>query len=144
MDENEFEIIKSIWNVLKHHEAEILYEIFKTYPDIQEKFSAFAGKDLETIKESPDFALQANKIVTFFKDYVKLLKSEASDDEIDGMLNELAHSHRNRGVTKDNFINFRTAMTQYVKNHTTYNDDVEFIINKLFDHMYDCVFKALN
>jgi Globin len=63
VEPNEVEFVKSTWNEVKKNEVEILYYIFKAYPDIQAKFPAFVGKDLEELKGTTPFALHATRIV---------------------------------------------------------------------------------
>ena len=55
-------LIRSSWEQVKHNEVDILYAIFKANPDIQARFPQFAGKDLDSIKTSGQFATHAGDI----------------------------------------------------------------------------------
>ena len=54
-------LVRGSWAQVKHNEVDILYFIFKAHPDIMAKFPQFAGKDLDTIKTSGQFATHAGK-----------------------------------------------------------------------------------
>ena len=58
---DEASLVKASWNQIKHNEVDILYAVFKAYPDIQARFPQFAGKDLDTVKTSGQFATHAGK-----------------------------------------------------------------------------------
>nr|prf hemoglobin [Kiefferulus sp.] len=71
-------LVKSSWKQVSHNEADILYAVFKAYPDIQAKFPQFAGKDLESVKDTAAFATHATRIVSFLSEVIAL-SGEASN-----------------------------------------------------------------
>lgn len=60
---DEAKLVKGSWDKVKGQEDGILYAIFKENPDIQAKFPAFVGKNLEDIKSQDDFTKHADRIV---------------------------------------------------------------------------------
>ena len=62
LDAHEVEQVKATWKAVSHDEVEILAAIFKAHPDIQARFPQFAGKDLDSIKETSQFAVHAGDI----------------------------------------------------------------------------------
>lgn len=62
---DDFALMQGAWNSMKHEEVEILYTVFKAYPDIQARFPQFAGKNVDEIKETAAFAVHATRIVSF-------------------------------------------------------------------------------
>jgi hemoglobin-like flavoprotein len=144
LDAGEVAAVKSTWDQVKNSEVDILYAVFKAYPDIQARFPAFTGKDLESIKGSSAFALHATRIVSFFSQYISLLGSDATQPAIKTILNSLGQSHRNRGIPKAQFNEFRTALTAYLKAHSTFNDAAAHAWDDAFDKLYYVVFSALD
>jgi Globin len=55
--------VRQSWDQVKKSEVEILYYVFKHNPDIQAKFPMFAGKELDSLKNTAPFALHATRIV---------------------------------------------------------------------------------
>ena len=119
LDSSEVGYVKSSWDQIKFSEMDILYYIFKEYPDIMNKFPQFNGKSLDSLKGTPEFAIHATRIVSFFSQYILLLGKESSQPCIKTILNDMAKNHMGRGVTKDQFNEFRTAMFGYLKAHVT-------------------------
>ena len=142
MDATEVASVKHTWDTVKHSEVDILYNIFKAYPSIMAKFPLFVGKDLEALKDTAAFATHAGRIVGFFGEYITLLGKQDTQPAIKTLLNEMGMNHKNRGIPKEEFNNFRTAVMAYLKLHgdgynAHYFDDV-------FDKMYFVVFSALD
>jgi hypothetical protein len=144
MDAGEVAAVKSTWNQVKHTETDMLYAVFKAYPDIQARFPAFTGKNLETIKGSAAFALHATRIVSFFTEYISLLGSDATQPAIKTILNEMGQNHRNRGIPKAQFNEFRTGMMSYLKAHSTFNNAAAHAWDDAFDKMYFVIFSSLD
>ncbi|KAG5667634.1 hypothetical protein PVAND_015608 [Polypedilum vanderplanki] len=140
---NEVAAVKDTWNHIKHDEVAILEAVFKAYPDIQARFPKFAGKSLDSIKGSADFAVHASRIVSFFSEYISFLGVENTQPAIKTILNELGQSHRNRGVTKAQFEEFHQALMSYLKSHNMWNADVNHAWDDAFDKMYFVIFSAL-
>lgn len=145
LDDHEVAVVKSTWNSVSDHEIDILAAIFKAYPDIQSRFPGFAGKDIETLKTTPKFALHATRIVGFFSQYITLLGKADTQAAIKTILNEMGENHRTRGIPKDMFNEFRTAVFSYLKAHATgFNDDAAHAWGDAFDKMYYVIFSALD
>ncbi|KAG5666738.1 hypothetical protein PVAND_014750 [Polypedilum vanderplanki] len=137
------ETLRETWNKIKHNEVDILYSIFKAYPDIQAKFPKFAGKDLDSIKGSADFALHATRIVSFISEVISLSGNKANAPAIETLVTKLGVEHKDRGVTKDQFNEFRTAITNYASSHATWGDNVAAVWNQALDNVYTIIFSQL-
>nr|BAO18448.1 globin [Polypedilum nubifer] len=144
MPDNEVQAVKSTWAAVNHDEVEILYAVFKAHPDIQARFPKFAGKDLDSIKGSADFAIHASRIVSFFNEFIALLGHENTQPAIKTILNQLGQTHRNRGITKQQFEEFHDSLTVYLKGHTNWNAAASQAWDDAFDKMYFVVFSALD
>ena len=132
--------VQSTWNEIKTNEVDILYAVFKAYPDIQARFPAFVGKDLDSIKGSAPFAQHATRIVSFFGEYIGLLGSEANSPAVKTILNQLGQTHRNRGISKAQFGEFRTAFIAYLSSNVSgYNANVAQAWNDAFDAIYTII-----
>ncbi|XP_070504471.1 globin CTT-W-like [Chironomus tepperi] len=117
--------IKAAWNQIKHNEVDILYSVFKTYPEIQDKFPQFAGKDLETVKDTAPFAVHATRIVSFMSEIINLLGDPTVQSTIDALLVKMAKDHKARGVTKELFDKFNNGMNNYIKTHAAWDEKTE-------------------
>lgn len=138
------QLVKDSWAHVKNHEVDLLYTIFKAYPDIQAKFPQFVGKDLEELKGTAEFATHAGRIIGFLTEVVDLSGSEATRERMITIVTEMAHKHKTRGVTKEQFGNFKTALISYISTHVTWGDDVAAAWNQGIDNMYAVVFKVLD
>jgi hypothetical protein len=138
-------LVTKSWDTVKHNEVDILYAIFKAYPDIQARFPKFVGKDLETVKDTADFALHAGRIINFFSELVALGNAGRSARPAGlTLINELGHDHRNRGISKEQFNEFRTALTDYVSTHAPWGDNVAALWKQGLDNMYVVIFSNLD
>lgn len=144
MDEGEVAAVRAGWNAIKMNEVDILYNLFKAYPSLQARFPKFVGKDLETIKDSAAFALHATRIVGLFSEYIALLGPDGNQPAIKTILNEMGQNHRNRGIPKDMFNDFRAGLTAYVKGHSAWNDNASKSWDDAFDKMYYVIFSNLD
>lgn len=144
LDAHEVEQVQSTWKAVSHDEVEILYTIFKQHPDIQARFPKFVGKDLEALKGTAEFATHAGRIVGFFGEYILLLGNAANQPAIKTLLNELGQSHRNRGVPKEQFNEFRQTLSDYLKGHASWNADIAHSWDDAFDKAYSVIFSALD
>lgn len=144
LDHDEATVVKSTWAEVKHNEVDILYAVFKAYPEIQARFPAFVTKDLESVKGTPAFAKHAARIVGFFSEYITLLGMEATQPAIKTILNEMGQNHKNRGIPKAYFEEFRTAMMGYLKAHSTFSPAAEHAWGDAFDKMYFVIFASLD
>lgn len=117
LDATEVGNVKRTWDQVKMNEVDILYFVFKEYPDIMAKFPQFTGKNLESMKGEQEFAIHATRIVSFFSNYILLLGKDTSQPCIKTILNDMAQTHMKRGVTKDQFNEFKTAMFKYMSAH---------------------------
>lgn len=113
MDAGEAKLVQDSLSKVK--DVDILYAVFKDNPDIQAKFTQFAGKNLDELKGTPAFALHAGRIVGFLVKYVNLLGNDANDGKIQGALDEFVASHASRSVTKAQLEGFKGAAAKYLK-----------------------------
>ena len=140
---DEVAVVKSTWDHVKHNEIDILTAVFKAHPDIQAKFPAFVGKDLNAIKGSAAFAQHATRIVSFLSSYVGLLGHEENQAAIKTLLNEMGHNHVNRGVSKAQFTEFQASLVAYMKAHVSWGANVEHAWGDAFDKMNFVLFANL-
>ena len=141
---DEASLVKASWSQIKHNEVDILYAVFKAYPDIQAKFPQFAGKDLEAIKDSAPFATHATRIVSFLSEVIALAGSDANIPAIQNLAKELATSHKPRAVSKDQFNEFRTALVTYLKAHINFDGPTETAWTLALDTTYKMLFAAMD
>jgi hemoglobin-like flavoprotein len=142
--EAEVALVQEGWSRVKNNEVEILYFIFKKYPDLQTKFAAFNGKDLDSIKDTGKFALHAGRIVNFFSQYIELLGRTQTQPAIKTVLNELGSTHKDRGITKEQFNEFETGLIAYLKEHVSWGDNVQKAWEDTFDKAYFVIFSNLD
>nr|P29244.1 RecName: Full=Globin CTT-W; AltName: Full=HBW; Flags: Precursor [Chironomus piger]CAA39719.1 Ctp HbW [Chironomus thummi] len=135
--------IKASWNQVKHNEVDILYTVFKAYPEIQDRFPQFAGKDLEAIKETAEFAVHSTRIVSFMSEIVSLVGNPAVQSSIDLLLVKMANDHKARGVTKELFEKFNIAFMGYLKSHTTWDEKTENAWKVVGDEHHAIVYSIL-
>lgn len=144
MPADEVALVQGTWDQVRHNEVDILYNIFKAYPDIQARFPKFVGKDLDAVKGTADFALHSARIVNFFSEYINLLGQQSTQPAIKTILNEMGQNHKNRGVSKQQFNEFETAVMTYMKAHVSWGPNVEKAWGDCFDKMYSVIFANLD
>lgn len=135
--------IRAAWDQVKHNEVDILYNVFKAYPEIQAKFPQFAGKDLEEIKETSQFAVHATRIINFMSEIISLIGNPAVQSSIDSLLVKMAQDHKARGVTKELFEKFHVAFMTYLKAHTTWDEKTENAWKVVGDEHHAIVYSIL-
>nr|CAA39724.1 ORF D [Chironomus tentans] len=137
------DLIRSSWAQVKHNEVDILAAVFKDHPDIQARFPQFAGKDVDSLKDTAAFATHAGRIVGFISEIVALVGNEANRPAMNTLTNELATNHHNRGISKAQFNEFRASMTSYLSHHTTWNDATAAAWTHGLDNIFDAIFAHL-
>jgi Globin len=55
--------VKADWAKVSGQSVEVFYHFLSKFPNNYGMFKAFAGKDLNTAKGTPEFATQANNIM---------------------------------------------------------------------------------
>ncbi|KAG5666727.1 hypothetical protein PVAND_014739 [Polypedilum vanderplanki] len=143
LSHDEAELLKGAWDQIKHNEVDILAAVFSAHPDIQARFPKFAGKELSAVKGSADFAIHASRIVSFISEVISLSGNEATLPAIKSIVSKLGHDHKNRGISKDQFNEFRSALTDYASSHASWNDNVAAAWNHAIDNVYAIIFAAL-
>lgn len=138
------QLVKDSWAHVKDNKIDILYAVFKAYPDIQAKFTQFVGKDLDGLKGTAEFATHADRIVSMLTQVVDMSGDATRREELNTLVTEMAHKHKTRGVTKEQFGEFKTALISYFKTHVTWGDDVEAAWGQGIDNMYAIIFKILD
>lgn len=137
-------IMKSTWEGVKHNEVDILYYIFKSYPEIQARFPLFVGKDLDSIKGTPEFTTHATRIVSFMSDVIGLTGNPANLDAISTLVTQMAYNHKNRGITQSYFNNFYQALFNYLKSHVSgWNDETAAVWTLGMDNYKAMAFKVI-
>jgi hypothetical protein len=142
---DEAKLVADIWDAVRLNNLDILYVVFRDFPDIQASFPKFAGKDLDTIAMTPEFETQANHIVSFLTQIFTLGRDADKNTQASlNLINELGKNHKNRGIKKEKFVEFRKALTDYVATSIMWNDDVAAAWNKSFDNMFSVIFSNLD
>nr|AAC46979.1 Kc HbVIIB-b [Kiefferulus sp. 'cornishi'] len=136
-------LVQSSWKQVSHNEVDILYAVFKAYPDIQNKFSQFAGKDLDSLKDTAAFATHATRIVSFLSEVISLSGNEANAVAIQNIVSKFGADHNARGVTKAQFGEFRTALFAYLQAHVSWGDNVAAAWNQAVDNVFVVAFKSM-
>ncbi|CAG9801277.1 unnamed protein product [Chironomus riparius] len=137
-------IVQASFNEVRHNEADILYNIFKSYPGIQARFPQFAGKDPEEIKETAEFAIHAGRIINFISEVLSLAGSPSNLPAVKTLLNQLGESHRIRGITRSQFDDFHKALIGYIQTHGTWNDEISTAWNRVEINMHKILYAALD
>ncbi|CAG9801279.1 unnamed protein product [Chironomus riparius] len=115
---------KASWNTVKNNQVDILYAVFKANPDIQTAFSQFAGKDLDSIKGTPDFSKHAGRVVGLFSEVMDLLGNDANTPTILAKAKDFGKSHKSR-TSPAQLDNFRKSLVVYLKGATKWDSAVE-------------------
>jgi hypothetical protein len=144
MNADEVQLVQSTWKEVKFNEVEILYNIFSLYPDIQAKFPAFAGKNLDEVKSTQSFALHASRIVQFMSNIITLIGSPDNRGAIEYLLKELAHVHVERQATTALFGEFKLGFLDYLSKHMTWGDNVKAAWEHAIDNVYEIIFANLH
>ena len=122
---DDYKFMQEAWNTMKHEEVEILYTVFKAYPDIQAKFPQFVGKDLEEIKNTSEFAVHSTRIISFMTEVISLLGNPDNLPAIKSLLTKLGKDHKGRGITVKQFDEFHVAFHTFLHTHSAWNDNVD-------------------
>lgn len=132
---DQYATAKASWATVKNNQVDILYAVFKANPDIQDKFTQFAGKDLDSLKGTAPFKDYASRIVGFFSTVMDLLGNDANTPKIVESAKGLAKSHKNR-ATPAQFDNFRKTLVVYLKGSTKWDANVESSWNAVLDSVF--------
>jgi hemoglobin-like flavoprotein len=144
LSHDDAELVRGVWNQVKHNEVDILYAVFKAYPDIQAKFPQFVGKDLDSVKDTAAFATHSTRIVSFLSEIISLAGYPGNAAAINNLVSKLGEEHKARGVTKVQFTEFRTALLAYLQEHVSWGDNVASAWNQAIDNVYAIAFEHLD
>jgi hypothetical protein len=126
---------KASWNTVKSKQVDILYAVFKANPDIQAAFSQFAGKDVDSIKGTPEFSTYAGRIVGFFSEVMDLLGNDANTPKIVAKAKELGKTHKTR-ASAGQFDSFRKSLVVWLKGNAKWDSSVESSWNSVLDYVF--------
>lgn len=140
----EAETLRTLWNRVKHREADILYVIFKENPEIQAHFPAFVGKNVEALRGSVAFHIHATRIVSFFSKIASLAGDANNFAASKTLMNELAASHKSRGIQKELFNKFRESLEGFMQRQATWNENTASVWNKASNNFYYVLFSGLD
>lgn len=140
----EAETLRTLWNRVKHREADILYVIFKENPEIQAHFPAFVGKNVEALRGSVAFHIHATRIVSFFSKIASLAGDPNNLAASKTLMNELAASHKSRGIQKELFNKFRESLEGFMQRQATWNENTASVWNKASNNFYYVLFSGLD
>jgi hypothetical protein len=141
---DEANLVRAAWNEVKHHEIDILYAVFKAHPAIQARFPAFVGQDLDSLKGTAPFALHSTRIVSFMSGIIELLGVESHIPAIKDRLKEFAVNHKAREIPREQYTDFRNALTDYVKSHAAWNEATAAAWEHATGNMFAIVFNYLD
>lgn len=102
LTEEQAKLVQTDWDYVRTQAVEILYNFFEKYPGNMKQFKAFAGKDLDDLKETPEFATHAEKIIGVFGQVIDLLGKDI--DGIKKILNDMGNNHKTRGISRFAFM----------------------------------------
>ena len=135
--------VRASWAKVKNNEVDILYFIFKAHPDIMAKFPQFAGKNIDSLKDTASFATHAGRIVGFVSEIVALMGSEANAPAMKTLVTEMANNHKARGIPKAQFNEFRASLVEYLQAHVTWNDNLGAAWNQGLDNVFNMIFAII-
>jgi hypothetical protein len=142
MNEQEANLVRSSWDQVKKHEVDILYAIFSDNPDIQAKFTQFAGKNLDSLKGTTEFATHATRIVSLISQYMNLLGNDANMPAIRTLFTEMGKNHKSRASAAQ-FTEFKNSFMNYMKAQTSMDAATTTGWNDAFDIMFGIVLAQL-
>nr|prf hemoglobin CTTIIbeta [Chironomus thummi thummi] len=140
---DEASLVRGSWAQVKHSEVDILYYIFKANPDIMAKFPQFAGKDLETLKGTGQFATHAGRIVGFVSEIVALMGNSANMPAMETLIKDMAANHKARGIPKAQFNEFRASLVSYLQSKVSWNDSLGAAWTQGLDNVFNMMFSYL-
>nr|BAN67594.1 globin [Polypedilum vanderplanki] len=113
LTEEQAKLVQTDWDYIKTQANEILYNFFEKFPGNQKQFKAFIGKDLDDIKDTPEFADHAEKIATLFGQVIENLAKDST--KIKELINDMGLRHKDRGISKFAFLEFREAFMDFLR-----------------------------
>nr|BAO18450.1 globin [Polypedilum nubifer] len=132
--------IKGDWNNIKGQGVEILYHFLNKFPGNYPMFKQFGGKDLNAAKGTPEFSAQATAIINLLNGVMDKLGSDNAGAQ--AILANLGKTHKAKGITKEQFQQFREATTELLGNLGLGGNLGAW--NALFDFVLNVVFTALD
>ncbi|KAG5676242.1 hypothetical protein PVAND_006091 [Polypedilum vanderplanki] len=132
--------IKGDWNNIKDKGVDILFHFLTKFPGNYPMFKKFAGKDLATVKGTPEFADQAKAIINLLNGVMDKLGSD--NNGAAAILTNLGTTHKAKGVSKEQFQQFREATTELLGQLGLGGNLGAW--NALFDFLLNVVFTALD
>lgn len=118
-------LTQEVWKDIKLESNDIFYKILKENPQIQTHFPQFAGKDLELVKLTLEFANQASQHIDFITTINKLLTVPRETPTVKKLLTQIGLSHRNRNITSEEFDVFHNSFHDYLYSHEKWNKEIE-------------------
>jgi hypothetical protein len=128
---------KVLWDKVKHKEIEILYYVFKNFPEMQARFPAFVGKDVDSIKDSAAFAIHATRIISFISEYYSLAGSEKARPALKTISLQLAKNHKVRGISKEMMVRFKDTVMDFWRMDQKLTDDEYKTVQKSSEEFFD-------
>ncbi|CAG9797213.1 unnamed protein product [Chironomus riparius] len=131
--------VKGDWEKIKGSGVEILYFFLNKFPGNFPMFKKL-GNDLAAAKGTAEFKDQADKIIAFLQGVIEKLGSDMGGAK--ALLNQLGTSHKAMGITKDQFDQFRQALTELLGN-LGFGGNIG-AWNATVDLMFHVIFNALD
>lgn len=75
---------------------------------------------------------------------IHLLGDASTLPAIKTILNELGYSHKRRGISKEAFNDFRSALISYLKANVSWGENVESAWNTALDNSFAIVFSSID
>ncbi|XP_070493790.1 globin CTT-IIIA-like [Chironomus tepperi] len=141
LTEEQAKLVQTDWDYVRTQAVEILYNFFEKYPGNMKHFKAFAGKDLDDLKDTPEFAAHAEKILGVFGQVIDLLGKDI--EGIKKILNEMGNNHKARGTSRFAFLEFREALMEFLRFNVGSSYDGMQAWTDAIDCMYHIIYNNL-
>ena len=135
-------LVRDSWHQVSHQEVEILANFFERYPQHQSRFPAFVGKELASLKDTAKFAIHATRIVSALSEVIDLGGNPETAPALRTVLVSLGSAHKRRGIPKESFRDFETALIAYLKEHSTWGDNVEAAWTHAIDNSIELLYEG--
>ncbi|XP_070504436.1 globin CTT-VIII-like [Chironomus tepperi] len=127
---NDRRIFIESWNTFKQNEVQIVYTVFKANPEIQDKFPQFAGKDIDSIKDTDAFAAHAGRVIGFVSEITALLGDEENNrPALRALINKFGTNHKERKISKELFEKFLDSLDNYPTDQFNWDNNTKRIFS---------------
>ncbi|XP_070504437.1 globin CTT-VIII-like [Chironomus tepperi] len=133
---------KEAWATFKQNEVQVVYTVFKENPEIQDKFPQFAGKDIDSVKDTEAFAAHSGRVFGFVSDIVALVGDPNNRPALQKMVAEFGANHKERAITKELFEKFLASLDSYPTEQFGWDSDTKASFNKGMHNIFHYLIQA--